>query len=132
MGAAHHGPGVGRADALAASQVKEKGGGGTSGSAGGWGVGGTVVGIPIHFGTAGRHELRLGLGIMGGLIGQHRDNAKNGRSNGPFLVPEVYYLYRFNRYLALQVGLDLYISIVSAGDYALPDPVVTGFAGLRF
>lgn len=86
-------------------------------------LGGFSLGYPFRLGTLGRHEIRLGLGILGGrIVGRQvgsqgckasaatEDGAVCRRPsiNGLVLTPEIVYLWRAKAGIALQTGIEFH------------------------
>lgn len=118
-------------------------------------LGGFILGYPFRFGALGRHELRLGLGVLGGrIVGRQVGNksckltsrtandtvCRRPSINGLVLAPELVYVWRAKAGIALQTGLELHIysglgvegidsPALPAGGY--PYPGVTLFLGFR-
>jgi hypothetical protein len=128
-----------------------RGGGGagmpTHGGVSVWSLGGTALGVPIHFGITGRHEVRIGLGIMGGLMQEYHydtptsytdsygytyynQDTHSAASFGPIFEPEASYLFHAASYFALQVGVAVYVAAV-AGEGEIPAPIFNAFLGFR-
>lgn len=108
-----------------------RGGGGSAGSPAGWGVAGTAFGVPVHLGTSGRHELRFGTGIFGGIAGQYNPGKKDTFSHGPLVLVEASYVWHAARRFALHAGMDLHIATTRVKGNDVPDPIFSVFAGFR-
>ena len=110
-----------------------------------WALLGTAIGLPIHFGSTGRHELRIGFGVMGGtmynferdLAADHSGDVETYKawSLGPILVPEVSYVFHAARRFALQFGAGAYLATLYGDrdgvDEERPPPMFNGFLGFR-
>ena len=116
------------------------GGGGGPGWAGDYevgffGKGGIRFGVPFHIGSDGRNEIRLGTGLSGGFA----QNSTYGydyyvlESFGPFVEFELYYVYHFSEYMALQTGVDVSVPTMNEeGDSDqewMPAPIASLFVG---
>jgi hypothetical protein len=122
---------------------------------GGMGVG---LGLPWHLGPTGRHELRFGLGIgagailrsnhcgeeeAGGITFSERVCVYDQQSFGFILSPEIFYVWHLSWAVALQLGADVQLAThpnkfhdapedADRVEFEYPDPVFSGFLGLRF
>lgn len=118
-----------------------RGGGGAGADDGGndvkwWGIGGMMWGVPWYLDQLAKHELRFGLGLAGGVV---QGNGTwdgddhwydNDLSVGPFLIPEVTYVWHSGESFALQAGLNLIISTLAV-DGSVPAPILNFFLGFR-
>ena len=113
-------------------------------------VAGTMAGVPIALTADGRHELRFGLGLLGGAMdyGMGPDSTqgttiRSGKmhfSLGPHVEFAASYVYRFYRHLALEAGLSVIVPTQShaappyedSDPHNRPWPALQGFVGLRF
>ena len=115
---------------------------------------GVALGVPWHLGAGGRHELRFGLGISGGMIreGASCEDSPDGfgrvceyrqQTLGVILSPEVYFVARSRSGVAFQAGVDLHLATYPnkfkddpedavSSDLVLPAPSFNGFVGIRF
>ena len=110
---------------------------------------GSGVGVPVHFGTEGKHELRFALAVLFGKASQDESNGESGvyyacwgcdsgdadlglYYNTPVhLVPAISYVAHLAPYFALEIGVDLSIGLSNKSDYDYASPVFNGFIGLR-
>lgn len=97
-----------------------------------YGLGGTSVGVPIHFSENLEHELRFGVGFYGGVIDMTKwigiHAAGEDKLGYVVMSLEVGYLWHFSKRCSLHTGIESYISLY-------PDPrasALMGFVGMRF
>ena len=117
-----------------------RGGGGAGADDGGedvkwWGIGGMMWGVPWFLDPAAEHELRFGLGLAGGVVqgnafGDSWDWYEHDLSLGPFLIPEITYVWHTGESFALQAGLNLIISTLEETG-TVPGPILNFFLGFR-
>lgn len=110
-----------------------------------FGKAGTRLGVPIHFGPGGKHEIRLGVGISGGIIELHVYRYWYGEtrdwyctSHGPFLDAELLYEIHIKRRFAFLIGYEGTFAFNYVNDNGYPSDnwevqnIHTGFVGLAF
>ena len=101
-----------------------------------WGYGGMMWGVPFYLDFLAKHELRLGLGVGAGIVNESSwddPGSEYGhgymQSFGPFLIPEVTYVWHSREHFALQAGLNVIFSVVS--ENVVPPPVLNIFFGFK-
>lgn len=109
-----------------------------------YGKGGVRLGIPFHFGAGGRHEIRVGGGVSGGIaVNQiYRTwwqtlKVWKFKSHGPFVEVELLYEYHITRWFSLQIGLEVSVPMLQVNenyyeDDWKPKPIFFGFVGCAF
>ena len=116
-------------------------------------VAGTRVGFPLKLGTEKQHELRFGVGILGGPMmygdgiswGDHLGHGRVAHASlGPEIEASISYVYKLKEHLKFEVGLSTIVATrsdvvfmatdgnTSSVSHDLPWPVVQTFVGLRF
>jgi hypothetical protein len=91
-------------------------------------LGKTIVGVPIFFGFADRHEIRIGTGFSGGVI------RKKSFDSAIHIPVEILYVFHFNNFIAFQTGItaDFPLPPLYSGENHKYIPLIGGFAGFRF
>ncbi|MFO8073284.1 MAG: hypothetical protein R6V85_15545 [Polyangia bacterium] len=130
------------------SALHISGGGGSPGGndkfeMGYYGKAGVRAGVPLHLGKGGRHEIRGGLGVSGGIIQLEvyrtwwqEQKMWYCSSNGPFLDVELIYQFHILRRLAVLAGYEGTFVFNEANDNGYPQDcwqpqnLHVGFLGL--